>query len=72
MEPSGVIGHNSEIKVDAMELDETTQQLKVTGEVTDNDALNVINMYNNTFTILNIEGTPHMMDKYGNFYLQLG
>lgn len=71
VESGEVAGHNSEIVVDTMELDNNTHQLKVSGEVTDNDATDVNNTYHNTFTILYIEGTEHMTDKHGNFYLQM-
>lgn len=71
VESGEVAGHNSEVVVDTMELVNDTNQLKVSGEVTDNDATEVNNSYHNTFTIIYIEGTGHMMDKYGNLYLQL-
>ncbi len=71
VESGEVAGHNSEIVVDTMDLDNNTRQLKVTGEVIENDATDVNNTYDNTFMILHIEGTKHMIDKYGNFYLEL-
>lgn len=71
VENGDAAGHNSEIVVDTIELLSDTNQLKVSGEVTDNDATEVNNSYHNTFTIIYIEGTEHMMDKYGNLYLQL-
>jgi len=70
-ENAGVMGHNTTIDLETAELDENTNQMKVTGEVIENDALDVNNKYDNTFTILYIEGTKHMIDKYGDFYLQL-
>lgn len=71
VESGDATGHNSEVVVDSIELSSDTNQLKVSGEVTDNDATEVNNSYHNTFTIIYIEGTEHMMDKYGNLYLQL-
>ena len=71
VESGDVAGHNSEVVLDTMELVNDTNQLKVSGEVTDNDATEVNNAYHNMFTIIYIEGTEHLMDKYGNLYLQL-
>lgn len=71
IENGDAAGHSSEVVLDTMELASDTNQLKVSGEVTDNDATEVNNTYHNTFTIIYIEGTEHMMDKYGNLYLQL-
>ena len=71
VESGDVAGHNSEVVVDTMELANDTNQLTVSGEVTFNDATEVNNSYHNTFTIIYIEDTKHMMDKYGHLYLQL-
>ena len=64
-------GHNITVDIDDLSLDDTTNQLNARGNITENDATTVNNMYVNTFTLVDIEGTWHLLDKYGNYYLKL-